>query len=115
MTYPGFPNIFMILGPSSIPNIGTFPFMAECQIAHMMDCIRKMEADGCRSVEVKKEALDDYVAWVERTMKNRPFGKGCTSWFANERGIKWVLWPSSMTSFWWNTLSCKKSDFIFSK
>ena len=57
---PGFPNMFILLGPNSI-GINSVIFSLEAQIAYVMDALRDDGARRRRRLEVRPEALDGFV------------------------------------------------------
>ena len=44
ITVPGFPNFFMIYGPNTNLGHNSIVFMLECQVAHVMRCLRRLRA-----------------------------------------------------------------------
>ena len=35
----------------------------------------------------------------------------CKSWYKNEKGISFVLWPNGLIEYWWRLLSCDMADY----
>eukprot|EP00095_Tigriopus_kingsejongensis_P003336 maker-scaffold512_size150869-snap-gene-0.25 protein:Tk03336 transcript:maker-scaffold512_size150869-snap-gene-0.25-mRNA-1 annotation:"4-hydroxyacetophenone monooxygenase" len=113
LAYPGFPNAFVILGPGTGLGHSSIVFMIECQINYVVDCLRKLQASGKKSMDVKRSTLDEFVNWLDTNMKNMVFGSGCLAWYRNSEGVNWTLWPSDLTSYWRRTYSCDTGDYIF--
>lgn len=34
------------------------------------------------------------------------------SWYKNEAGVNWTLWPLDLVTYWWGTLACD-TDLYF--
>ena len=50
-TVPGFPNLFMLVGPNTGQGHTSMVFIIESQVAYVRDAIRTMRARGWASVE----------------------------------------------------------------
>ena len=35
----------------------------------------------------------------------------CKSWYKNEKGISFVLWPNGLIEYWWRLFSCDMADY----
>ena len=68
-TVPGFPNLFMLLGPNTGLGHSSMVYMIESQIAYVMDALRAMRETGAAIVEVKPEAERAYNEEVRRRMQ----------------------------------------------
>ena len=112
VTIPGFPNFFMIFGPNSGASHVSMFFTFECQVNYIIDCLRCLERDGKSVIELKKEVYDASVAGVKWYMRNKSYASNsCTSAFMNDVGVNWTLWPRDLVSFWYNTYSCRTSEY----
>ena len=112
ITYPNYPNLFFLMGPGSILGIGSVLFTSECSCSYVTDAIRKMLDKGIKSIDVKKHVSDEYWAWVQEMMKTKVFNlPTCTSWYRNDRGINYTLWPSFPSHFWWVTRKINLADY----
>ena len=42
------------------------------------------------------------------------FGEQSTvsSWYKNEAGVNWTLWPLDLVTYWWGTLACHMDQYI---
>ena len=83
MTVPGFPNYFLLLGPSTGLGHNSVMWMVERQVQYVLRCLRALK--GRRSLEVTEAALQRYVAWLDRRMPRTVF-EGCRSWYQNDAG-----------------------------
>jgi hypothetical protein len=96
---PGFPNLFILLGPNSI-GINSVIFSLESQIAYVMGALRTMDRRDVRRVEVRPEALEEYVAEVDRRSENSVWtAGGCTAYYLDEQGRNFALYPGFAAGF----------------
>jgi cation diffusion facilitator CzcD-associated flavoprotein CzcO len=87
-TVPGFPNLFMLLGPNTGLGHSSMVYMIESQIAFVMDALAAGEV-----VEVRPEVEAAYNAEVQRRMAGTVWSTGCSSWYQDAAGDNPTLWP----------------------
>jgi cation diffusion facilitator CzcD-associated flavoprotein CzcO len=90
---PGYPNLFLLLGPNTGLGHNSIVYMIESQINHVMDALRTMKRQGMSTVEVREEAVDRYNAALERRHKGTVWTSGCSSWYLDDTGRNATLWP----------------------
>lgn len=112
MTVPGFPNYFLLLGPSTGLGHNSVMWMVERQVQYVLRCLRALEREGRRTVEVTEAALARYVAWLDRRMPRTVF-EGCRSWYQNDAGEVYALWPATTARYAWATRRPRPGDFVF--
>jgi cation diffusion facilitator CzcD-associated flavoprotein CzcO len=89
----GFPNLFVLLGPNTGLGHSSMVYMAESQIAHVIDALRRMRARGADVVEVRPEVQERYNAKIDERMRATVWSTGCASWYLDETGRNSTLWP----------------------
>jgi cation diffusion facilitator CzcD-associated flavoprotein CzcO len=92
-TVPGFPNLFMLLGPNTGLGHGSMVHMIESQIAYVLDALRTMRERDAAAVELRPEALEAYNADIDERMDGTVWSTGCVSWYQDEEGRNGALWP----------------------
>lgn len=98
VTLPGFPNFFMLNGPTG--PVGNFSLIdiAERQwdyIDQLIDLIRSGEARAVAPTEAAHAAYEERrIAAAKTTI----FGSGCTSWYLDGEGVP-ASWPWSYDAF----------------
>jgi len=92
MTIPGFPNLFMIMGPHS--PLLSFPIhtSAELQSEYVAQMIEFMSRERVGSVSVRPEAAERWLDELRSGMTGTVWTSGCTSWYLGEGDVP-VLWP----------------------
>ena len=102
ITVPGFPNFFMLYGPNTNLGHSSIVFMLECQVAHVMRCLRRLRDERGTTIEVTSPPFERYDARLQRRSQHTVFA-GCTSWYIDARGRHTVNWPGFTTTYRWLT------------
>ena len=89
----GFPNFFMLLGPNTGLGHNSMIYMAESQIAYVLDALREMEQRGASALEVRPEVERQYNERLDRRMDGTVWNTGCASWYLDDTGRNGTLWP----------------------
>ncbi len=92
-TIPGFPNLFLLLGPNTGLGHSSMVYMIESQIAYVMGALRAMDEREAATVEVREEAARDFNQAVDRRMQGTVWNTGCASWYLDDTGRNATLWP----------------------
>ena len=98
MTMPGFPNLFMLNGPTG--PVGNFSLIdiAERQWDYIDQLLDELRSGRARSVQPKAEAFEDYEVRRIAAAKTTIFGSGCQSWYLDGEGVP-ASWPWSYDAF----------------
>ncbi|KAF7795033.1 hypothetical protein EIP86_006177 [Pleurotus ostreatoroseus] len=88
----GFPNCFFACGPNSCTAAGTLMPMIEHQVGYAVHVARKMQRERLKSIEVKREAVEDFDAYIETV-----FTENVRTWYkmGKAQGRIVGLWPGS--------------------
>ncbi|KIM76405.1 hypothetical protein PILCRDRAFT_648853 [Piloderma croceum F 1598] len=94
---PGFPNWFQALGPNSAVSSGSLMVILERQIEYAIKATLKLQRERLKSIEVKKEAAQDYDEYIEHYFPTTVYSEKCRSWYkmGKEEGRVTGLWPGS--------------------
>ena len=98
-TIPGFPNLFMLLGPNTGLGHSSMVYMIESQVAYVIDALQEMRRRGAGTAEVKAEAVRDFNDALDRRMENTVWSTGCSSWYLDDTGRNATLWPDWTFAF----------------
>jgi len=87
MTVPGFPNLWLLEGPTGpVGNLSLID-ITERQIDYMIQCLNKMKQDGLAAIAVKAEAFDNYNQAIDEAIKDTVwYTGGCESWYIDKSG-----------------------------
>jgi len=61
----GFPNLFVCGGPHSAVTSGSLVTVAEHVVGYIVEAVRKMQRERLRSMEVRREAVKDWNAYMQ--------------------------------------------------
>jgi cyclohexanone monooxygenase len=99
-TVHGYPNLFLIVGPTTGQGHTSMVFIIESQVAYIRDAIRTMRAQGYAAVEPRADAQRRWNANLQRRMKRTVWNTGgCSSWYLDSHGRNTVLWPKATFTF----------------
>ncbi len=108
ITIPGFPNLFGLLGPNTALGHNSVVIMIEAQVRYL---IRAMALAGDRVLEARPEALDRFMAEVDGKHVDQVWLSGCRSWYLNDEGENYTIWPGSTLGYLWRTRRPDVGDF----
>jgi len=109
----GFPNFFMLAGPNTGLGHSSMIFMIEAHVHYVLSCIRHVLRRDLDSIEVLPEAVRAYNERIQEKMAKTVWTSGCQSWYLDDKGKNFTLWPSFTWAFWLQTRRVKRRDFCF--
>lgn len=87
ITFPGFPNFFMLQGPTGVFGNTSVVEISELQIDYVISFLDKMRSDGLTAVVPTREAYETYNATMARAIPNTTWATGgCDSWYLDTSG-----------------------------
>lgn len=98
MATNGFPNYFMMLGPNAAIGSGSLTMMIEMEGDYIIKCIRKIQKENIKSMEVKESRVRDFSEYIDAYFKRTVYSEDCNSWYRSKggRGSRVTgLWPGS--------------------
>ena len=89
-------------------------FHSECQIHYALDCIHRVLASGAQTIEVRKDAHDEYLeqyrAEIDSLLWSHPSIEH--SHYKNPQGKIWTLSPWRLELYWEWTRSANPEQYI---
>lgn len=99
-TVPGFPNLFMLVGPNTGQGHTSMVFIIESQVAYLRDAVRMLRERGWAAVEPRRRDFERWNASLQRRMRRTVWTRGgCDSWYLDEHGRNTTLWPRATFTF----------------
>jgi cyclohexanone monooxygenase len=99
-TVPGFPNLFMLVGPNTGLGHSSMVFVIESQVAYLREAVRTMGLHRYGSVEPTRAATQEWNADLQRRLQRTVWSTGgCSSWYLDDHGRNTTLWPRSTFAF----------------
>jgi cation diffusion facilitator CzcD-associated flavoprotein CzcO len=89
----GFPNAYFLMGPNTGLGHNSMVYMIESQIQYVADALKQARKNQWSLVDVKPEAQRHFVGRIQGAMKNTVWASGCQSWYLDDQGKNWTLWP----------------------
>ncbi|KAH7915954.1 FAD/NAD(P)-binding domain-containing protein [Hygrophoropsis aurantiaca] len=111
--FPGFPNVFSVVGPNSLSAHTSALFAIEVQSNYITKLIKPIITGQTKAVEVTTEATNKYNSWLGKRLEKTIF-LDCLSYYRgdNREGVRNVTtFPGMMATFWWNTRKPIWNDF----
>lgn len=109
----GFPNFFMMYGPNSNLGHNSIIIMIEAQAAYIARILRAALQSGKPNVLVSPEAEAAYNQAIQKALANTVWSSECKSWYKNEDGHIFSLWPHSTTRFIWDMRRAPLNEYRF--
>jgi cation diffusion facilitator CzcD-associated flavoprotein CzcO len=115
-TVPGFPNLFLFMGPYSTAGLSYFT-MIDTESKHMTRCLRAARKRGANYIEVRRQAHERDFAKIDRRRRATVFFAGScagsNSYYFDERGDTPGLRPVSGLEHWWRSRFFSLKDYLF--
>lgn len=110
ISMPGFPNFFMLNGPTG--PVGNFSLIdiAERQWGYIDQLITTLESGRCREVSVNAALMKDFDQRRIAAAKKTVFATGCSSWYLDADGVP-SSWPWSYDAFAEQTAAPRFEEF----
>jgi cation diffusion facilitator CzcD-associated flavoprotein CzcO len=93
-TVQGLPNLFLLIGPNTGLGHNSIIFMIETQVHYVLECLKFMEKEGIKSIEVRKEVEENFNRKLQKRLEGTVWNSGgCRSWYLDENGRNTTIWP----------------------
>ena len=112
---PNFPNLFCMYGPgTNLAHGASLFFHSECQIHYAMDCIHDVLSSGARTIEVRKDAHDEYVERYRKEIDSLLWSHPSIehSHYKNPQGKIFTLSPWRLELYWEWTREADPDAFV---
>ena len=84
---PGFPNFWMLEGPTSPVGNLSLITISEHQVDYVISMLNRMKADGLSAISARERAFDNYNHAMEQAIGNTTWATGgCNSWYFDKSG-----------------------------
>jgi cation diffusion facilitator CzcD-associated flavoprotein CzcO len=112
VTVPGFPNLFLLLGPNTGLGHNSVVFMIESQVQHIMSCLRLIARERATTIEVSAAASRAYNDGLQQRLQRRVWSAGgCRSWYLDDAGVNRATWPGFSFEYWARTRRARRRDY----
>ena len=111
ITVPDFPNLFQMTGPNTGLGHSSIIFMIECQARYILSAIQAGRARRLPVIEVRADVEADYNRQIQKKLARRVWASGCSSWYLDDKGRNFTLWPDTTTAYYLATRKVRLSDY----
>lgn len=109
----GFPNLFQLLGPNTVLGHNSVIFMIESQVNYILQMIQALERTQTDAIVVKESVQVRFNANLQKQFKGTVWQSGCASWYQQDGGKNFALWPSYTWKYWLKTQKVNLADYRF--
>jgi cation diffusion facilitator CzcD-associated flavoprotein CzcO len=114
VTVPGFPNLFLIYGPNTNGGSGSVVGSIESGMSHVIAALRELDRRGARTIEVRREAADEFDRALREALTRTVWHAGCRNWYVDENGNDPNQWPWTWGEFRRRTARLEPAAYSFS-
>lgn len=111
-TVPGFPNLFLLLGPNTGLGHTSVVLMIEAQLRQVVKALRHLRRTGAATIEPTRQAQQRHTARVDTRMAGTVWTTGCASWYLDATGRNSTLWPGYATGFRIRLARFRPDDYV---
>ncbi len=107
-----FPNLFMVYGPNTNLNHNSVVSMLEPQHRYISQAVSYLTADRTRALEVDREVLERFTAYLQEELGKSAFSSDCSSWYKNEEGRVINNWSGTVEEYRAMTHDLRVEDYL---
>jgi len=109
---PGFPNMFLLLGPNTGIGHTSAVYMIESQIAFVLQALEHAQRHHIVELDVRPEVEAAYNADLAERSARTVWTSGCQSWYLDAEGRNTVLWPDLTFRFRRRTRRFRPAEYM---
>lgn len=106
-----FPNLFQLLGPNTLLAHNSVIFMIEAQVEYILQLMQLVDRSQSDAIMVKDQAQDTFNQQVQHMFEKTVWQSGCVSWYQQEGGKNFALWPTYTWKYWLKTKKPNVADY----
>jgi cation diffusion facilitator CzcD-associated flavoprotein CzcO len=110
ITVSGFPNLFLLVGPNTGLGHSSMIFMIERQVDYVMQALGLLEDEDAAFVDVREDTHNRFVERVQTRLSGSVW-QGCNSWYVDENGRNFTIWPHFTWKYWLETRKLKRHEY----
>ena len=110
ITVSGFPNMFLLVGPNTGLGHSSMVFMIERQVDYVMQALDLLDTESAAYVDVREPRQDRFVDWAQNRLSGSVW-QGCNSWYIDENGRNFTIWPHFTWKYWLATRKLRRSEY----
>jgi cation diffusion facilitator CzcD-associated flavoprotein CzcO len=114
VTVPGFPNLYLMLGPNSATGHTSVLIPIEAQAGYVVTCIEALARGNADSLEVREAAMRLYNARIQTRLAATVWASDrCRSWYKTPSGRVLAIYPGPITRYALGLRRLHREDYTF--
>jgi cation diffusion facilitator CzcD-associated flavoprotein CzcO len=110
---PGFPNLFLLLGPNSGLGHNSVILMIEAQVEYVLKAMALLDRHRSCWMDPRPAAARQFNDALQRALARTVFGGGCDAWYTDAKDQNFTLWPWSTPRYYLAIRQPRVSEFEF--
>lgn len=111
ITVHGFPNFWMLAGPTTGLGHNSIIFQMEAQLHTILGGLRRLRRSGARAIEVRPDVQARSYRRHTEKMASTVWTSGCHSWYLSADGRNDTLWPGNTIDYWRRTRRFRAREY----
>ena len=107
----GFPNFFQLLGPNTVLAHNSVIFMIESQVNYILQMIQLVKQSHSHAIVVKDQVQTQFNQDIQTLLNGTVWQSGCVSWYQQDGGKNFALWPTYTWKYWLKTKILNPADY----
>ena len=108
----GFPNLFQLLGPNTGLAHNSVIFMIEAQVEYILQMMQLAERTQTQAIVVKDQVQERFNRQIQQMLSGTVWQSGCVSWYQQDGGKNFALWPTYTWKYWLKTRKLNPADYV---
>jgi cation diffusion facilitator CzcD-associated flavoprotein CzcO len=92
---PGFPNLFLLLGPNSGLGHNSVILMIEAQVRYVLKSLALLARHRRQWMDPRPAASRRFNDMLQQGLARTVYGGGCNAWYTDDKDQNFTLWPFS--------------------
>ena len=89
--------------------------MIEAQVRYVLDCMRVLRQRGADYLAVDADEQARFNERIQRGLRGTVWSTGCRSWYQQEDGRNFTIWPFSTWRYWLETRRIDAAKYRFGR
>lgn len=102
----GYPNLFFLAGPNTLPSSNSTLHGIECSVVYITRVLQRLKQRGQLNsavLDVSPDAEKGFNEMVQRNISKLIYAKTVSTWYINkDTGKNTLVWPGTQLSFWYS-------------
>jgi cation diffusion facilitator CzcD-associated flavoprotein CzcO len=111
----GYPNLHQLVGPNTALGHNSIIFMIEAQVHYVLQCLRTLRQRSADYLDLKPDVQARFNERVQAALRNTVWSTGCRSWYQQDDGRNFTIWPWSTWRYWLETRKVDPSCYTFGR